>query len=195
MCLCVRSSVSFRMSAENRKRHNIVCTKLGRTISLLLMPPALVKTMALTSLDSFLAPDTGKDEPPAILTEVCSGPSSLSLLLPLMAKAYFCSWRSSFAGACRKYMGWKWIGEVSGDISSEGYTKLWEPLVWGSVHIRVIKATRERKGGNHPRVQVFLDASRPYPENPKASEPQPYKQRWFIVVSIICTNQPVLWLG
>lgn len=47
-------------------------------------------------------------------------------------------------------MRWKWIREVSGGISSKGYTKFWEPLVWGSVYIRVIRATRERKGGKSP---------------------------------------------
>lgn len=59
--------VCFRRSVENRKRHKIVCTTLGRTVSLLLVPPALV-----TSLDCFLALDTGKDEPPTIVTEVYS---------------------------------------------------------------------------------------------------------------------------
>lgn len=46
ICVAVHENlrVSFRMSAEDRKRHNIDCTKLGRAISLLLMPPTLVKS-------------------------------------------------------------------------------------------------------------------------------------------------------
>lgn len=89
-------------------------------------------------------------------------------------------------------MGWKWIGEVSGDISFNRYTKLWEPLVWGSVHIRVMRATRERKGENHPGIQVFLDAARPDPENPKPLNLQLYKQPWSVMFSTICANQPAL---
>lgn len=63
------------------------------------------------------------------------------------------------------------LGEVSGAISSKGCTEVWEPVVWSSIHSRVTRVTsRRERDGNHPSIQVFLDASRPDPENSKASE-------------------------